>query len=77
MLGLALILSLDDLSILKMVSIVFPVNVSNWTLCLSLFHAKRRKGAESCDTAGCGGAAWEALLSLSELDLSGEERVVS
>lgn len=46
-------------------------------LCLFLFHAKRREGAESCDTAGCGGAAWEALLSLSELDLSGEERVGS
>lgn len=60
--GLALILSLDDSSILKMVSIVFPANVSNWKLRLFLFHAKHKKGAECCDTAGCVGAEWEVLL---------------
>ena len=62
MLGLALILSLDDSSTLKMVSIVFPTDVSKWKLWLFLFHAKHKKGTECCDAAGCVGAEWEVLL---------------
>lgn len=43
MLGLALILSLDDLSILKMVSVVFPANVSSWKLVLFCLIQRLKK----------------------------------
>lgn len=52
MLGSALILSSDDLSILKMVSIMFSTNVCNWKLWLFLC-SERIKRAKFCDTVKC------------------------
>lgn len=49
MLGLALILSSDDLSISKMVS-MFPANTSNWKLWPFLLVLRVKKEAKRCGT---------------------------
>lgn len=54
MLGLALILSLDDLSISKMVSTVFPVNVSNWTSVFFYFTQSVEKELSPVTQLGVG-----------------------
>lgn len=73
MLGSALILSSDDLSTLKMVSIMFPTNAYNWKVWLFLCGVKDRKELSLVTQLSVG---WdERNCCFPQLDFHGERRL--